>query len=79
MFNGEIEKGEEAEAWFSNMKIYFQIYNYSDDLKEKMLIYNLIGKTYILQKDIKKVNAVKERNVTQKAFKNTFKRKYLSE
>ena len=29
MFNGEIEKGEEAESWFSGMKNYFQIYNYS--------------------------------------------------
>ena len=29
-FNGEIEKGEEAEAWMSGMKKYFQIYNYSN-------------------------------------------------
>ena len=27
MFNGEVEKGEEAEAWLSGMKKYFQIYN----------------------------------------------------
>ena len=33
MFNGEVEKGEEAEAWLSGMKKYFQIYNYSDILK----------------------------------------------
>ena len=30
MFNGEVEKGEEAEAWLSSMKKYFQIYNYLD-------------------------------------------------
>ena len=35
MFNREIEKGEEAEAWLSGKKKYFQIYNYSNDLKEK--------------------------------------------
>ena len=28
--NGEIEKGEEAKSWLSEMKKYFQIYNYSN-------------------------------------------------
>ena len=32
-FNGEIEKGEEFEAWLSGMKSYFQIYNNSNKLK----------------------------------------------
>ena len=41
MFNGEVEKGEEVEAWLSGMKKYFQIYNYSDRLKDWMTIYNL--------------------------------------
>ena len=44
MFNGEIEKGEEVEAWLSRMKKYFQIYNYLDELNAKMAIYNLTGK-----------------------------------
>ena len=38
MFNEEVEKGEEAEAWLSRMKKYFQIYNYSERLKAKMAI-----------------------------------------
>ena len=36
MFNGEIEKDEEAKAWFCGMKKYFQIYNYSDELKARI-------------------------------------------
>ena len=44
MFNGEIEKGEKVEARLSGMKKYFQIYNYSDELKAKMAMYNLTGK-----------------------------------
>ena len=44
MFNGEIEKGEEAEAWLSGMNKYFQFYNYFDELKEKIAIYNLTKK-----------------------------------
>ena len=44
MLNGEIEKGEEEEAWLLGMKKYFQIYNYYDELKVEMTIYNLTGK-----------------------------------
>ena len=60
------------------MKNYFQIYNYSDELKAKMAIYNLIGKEYIWWQDIKKVKGIKERYVTWETFKKLFKRKYLS-
>ena len=47
MFNDEVEKGEEAEAWLSGMKKYFQIYNYPDRLKARIDIYNLTGKVDI--------------------------------
>ena len=33
MFNSEVEKGEEVEAWLSSLKKYFQIYKYSNRLK----------------------------------------------
>ena len=33
IFNREVEKGEEAEAWLLGMKKYFQISNYYDRLK----------------------------------------------
>jgi len=55
VFNGEIAIGEEVESWLSWMKKYFQIYNYSSELKEKMEIYNLIEKTDIWWQDIKKL------------------------
>ena len=37
-FNGETEKWEEVEAWLSGMKKYFQIYNYSSQLKARVAI-----------------------------------------
>ena len=43
-FNGETEKGKEAKSWLSGMKKYFQIYNYSNQLKARMTIYNLTRK-----------------------------------
>ena len=61
------------------MKKYFQIYNYYDELKDKMTIYKLNGKEYIWWKDIKKVKGIKESYVTWKTFKKLFKRMYLSE
>jgi len=56
---GEIEKGEEAEAWLSGMKKYFQIYNYSDRLKAKMAIYNLTRKEDIWWQDVKRVKNIR--------------------
>ena len=61
MFNGEADKGEEAEAWLLGMKKYFQIYNYFDRLKARMAIYNLIGKADIWWQDIKRVKNLKEK------------------
>ena len=61
MFNGEAEKGEEAEAWLSGMKKYLQIYNYSERLKFRMTIYNLTGKADIWWQYIKRVMLDTER------------------
>ena len=61
-FNGGTEKGEEVESWLSGMKKYFQIYNYSNQLKARMAIYNLIGKAYIWWQDLKWVKDIREKN-----------------
>jgi hypothetical protein len=43
-FDGESRTGKEVEAWLLDIKKYFQIYNYSSNMKVKMAIYNLKGK-----------------------------------
>ena len=73
MFNGEVEKGEEAEAQLLGMKKYFHIYNYSDRLKSWMDIYNLTRKVDMLWQDIKRVKNLKEKYLTWRVFKNTLK------
>ena len=78
-FNGETKKGEEAESWLSRMKKYFQIYNYSNQLKARMAIYNLSGKAGIWWQDLKRVKGIKEKNVNWSTFKRYFKKKFLSE
>ena len=40
------------------MKKYLQIYNYSDELKAKLAIYNMTGKEYIWWQDINKVKGI---------------------
>jgi len=61
------------------MKKYFKIYNYSSELKAKMTIYNLTGKSNIWWQDIKKVNNIKECYVTWNILEKYFKRKYMAE
>ena len=78
-FNGETKKGEEAESWFSVMKKFFQIYNYSNQLKARMAIYNLTGKAYIWWQDLKRVKGIREKNINWSTFKKYFKKKFLSE
>ena len=55
IFNGETEKGEEAKPWLSGMKKYFHIYNYSNQLKARMAIYNLSGKADIWWQDLRRI------------------------
>ena len=47
MFNGEIQKGEEVKAWLSGMNKYFHNYKFSGELKAKLAICDLRGKTDI--------------------------------
>ena len=76
-FNGETEKGEEAESWLPGMKKYFQIYNYSNQLKARMAIYNLSGTDDIWWQYLKRVKGIREKNVNWSTFKKCFKKKFL--
>ena len=78
MFNREVEKGEEAKSWLSGMKKYFQIYNYSDRLKDQKAIYNLTKKADIWWQDIEIVKNIKEKCLTWRVFKKYFKMKFFS-
>ena len=78
-FNGETEKGEEAESWMSGMKKYFQIYNYSIQLKARMAIYNLTGKEDICWQDLKRVKGIREKNINWSTFKKYLSKQYYEE
>jgi hypothetical protein len=62
-FDGEYNTGEEFEAWLLYIKKYFQIYNYSSNMKVRMAIYNLKGKVSIWWQDLKLAKGLKEKQI----------------
>jgi hypothetical protein len=78
-FDGEIKKGEEAEAWLLGLKKYFRVHDYSDNMKARVAIFNLNGKASIWWEDLKNVTGIHERKLTWKQFEECFRKKYLSE
>ena len=40
-FDGEVRTGQEAEAWLLGIKKYFQVHDYSGNMKERVAIFNL--------------------------------------
>ena len=46
-FNGEIKNGQEAEAWLLGMRKYFQVQDYSGNMKARVSIFHLSGRESI--------------------------------
>ena len=42
-FDGEVKTGQEAEAWLLGIKKYFQVHDYSGNMKARVAIFNLNG------------------------------------
>jgi hypothetical protein len=57
-FDGEIKKGEEAEAWLLGLKKYFRVHDFSENLKARVATFNLNGKASIWWEDLKNVKGV---------------------
>ena len=78
-FDGESTTGEEVEAWMLDIKKYFQIYNYSNNVKVRMQIYNLKGNASIQWQDLKSSHGLKDNNMEWSEYKKLFKKQYLIE
>lgn len=77
MLDGESE--EFVEAWMVNINKYFQMYEYNDNLKARLIIYQLQGKVTLWWEEVKVVQGVDEQGVTSEKFQQYFKNKYLIE
>eukprot|EP00253_Pinus_taeda_P034889 PITA_34889 len=77
LFDGEQE--EAAEAWLININEYFQLYEYDQNLKARLAIFQLQGKATLWWEEIKIVKGVSEQNITREKFQKYFKERYLTE
>ena len=63
-FDDEVKNGEEAEVSLSGMKKYFTMYNYSNSMKDKMAIFNPVGKAEIWWQDLKRAKRINDRKLS---------------
>ena len=77
LFDGEQE--EAAEAWLININKYFQLYEYDQNLKARLAIFQLQGKATLWWEEIKIVKGVSEQSITWEKFQKYFKERYLTE
>lgn len=76
-YNGEAK--EVAETSLINMNKYFQIYEYDENLRARLAIYQLQGKAILWWEEIKTVIEINEQEVTWEQFQKHFKDRYLTE
>ena len=67
-----------AEAWLLNMNKYFQVYEYNNNLKARLAIYQLREKSTLWWEEMKNVRSIEEQDVTWESFQRYFKDKYLT-
>lgn len=77
VYNGEAE--EATEDWSINMNKYFQIYEYDENLRVRLAIYQLRGKYTLWWEEIKTIEEINEQEVTWEQFQKHFKYRYLTE
>lgn len=77
LFEGESE--EVVEAWMINTGKYFQIYEYTDKLKARIVVYQLRGEATLWWEEIKTVKKIDEEQVMWQEFHKHFKDNYLIE
>jgi hypothetical protein len=77
-FDGEHKREEDAETWLLGMKKYFQLQNYSTHAEGRIAMYHLKGKASMWWDQFVQVQHIREKEVTWKAFKGYFEKKYLT-
>ena len=78
-FNGEVNTGQETEAWILGMKKYFQVHDYSRNMMASIAIFNFAGRESIWWDHLRNVKNIRERKISWKKFEMFFRKKYLSD
>ena len=59
------------------MKKYFQVQDYSRNMKARVAIFNLNGRASIWWENLRQVKKINDKNIVWKQFKKYFKQKYI--
>ena len=70
-FDGEVKTGQEVEAWLLGIKKYFQVQDYSGNIKASVAIFNLNGRASIWWERYRQVKKINERKIVWKQHKNS--------
>jgi hypothetical protein len=77
--DGEINKGEKAEAWLLGLKKLFRVHDFSKNMKARVVTFKLNGKASVWWEDLKNVKGVREEDLSWEWFEKYFWKKYLLE
>ena len=66
--NGEVKNGQEAKAWLLGMRKYFQVQDYSGNMKARVAIFNLTGRVSIWWEHCRQVKKINEMEIVWKQF-----------
>ena len=72
-FDGEVKNDQEVESWLLGMRKYFQVQDYSGNMKARLAIFNLTGRASIWWENFRQVKKINERNIVWKQLKKYFK------
>ena len=65
-FNGEVKNGQEDESWLLGMRKYFQVQYYSGNMKDRVVIFNLIRRESMWWEYFKKVKKINGKKIAWK-------------
>ena len=60
-FNGEVKSGQEFEAWLLGMKTYFEVQDYSGNMKARVAIFDMNGRASIWWENLKQVRKINKK------------------
>ena len=76
-FDGNVKKLEYDKAWLLRMNNFFRLHDYLENMKAKIEVFSLKGRTYILWEDVKHVRGIGMEELSWNEFKIFFENKYL--
>ena len=65
-FNGEINTSQEDESWILGMNKYFQVQDYSGNMKTRVSIFNMNGRASIWWEHLRQVKKINDINIVWK-------------